>query len=77
MLGSQKDDKSKMIRIWAYAGTIPIMMAAGPAVGYLIGSWLDEWLGTGPYLMILFIVLGFVAAGKEIYNMVRKMNKDL
>jgi len=72
----QSDDKSQYIRQLALAGVIPIMMAVGPVVGFVIGKALDGWLGTGPYLMILFIVLGFVAAGKEVYDVVRKISKD-
>jgi ATP synthase protein I len=73
----QRDDKSQYIRQLALAGVIPIMMAVGPVVGFVIGKALDGWLGTEPYLMVLFIGLGFVAAGKEVYNLIRKVSKDL
>jgi len=72
----QSDDKSQLIRQLALAGVIPIMMAVGPVIGFVIGKALDGWLGTEPYLMILFIGLGFVAAGKEVYDVVRKISKD-
>jgi ATP synthase protein I len=77
VLVKQGDDKSQLLRQLALASTIPLLMAVGPLVGYLIGNWLDSWLGTAPWLMVFFIVLGFVAAGKEIFNMLRKLNKDL
>jgi ATP synthase protein I len=55
---------------------IPIIMVAAPLVGYFIGSLLDRWLGTEPWLVVVFIILGFVASGKEIYNILRRVNKD-
>ncbi len=73
----QSDDKSQLVRQLALFGVIPVMMAVGPLVGFIIGKLLDGWLGTAPYLMILFIVLGFVAAGKEVYGLIRKVTKDL
>lgn len=73
----QSSDKSQLYRQLALAGVIPIMMAVGPLIGYLIGNWLDSWLRTAPWLMVVFIGFGFVASGKEVYNIVRKLNKDL
>jgi len=72
----QSGDKSQLVRQLALAGTIPIMMAVGPVIGFVIGKLLDEWLGTTPWLMVLFIALGFVAAGKEVYDVVRKISKN-
>ena len=72
-----KDKKSSYIRQAGLLGSIPILMAVGPLVGYFIGSWIDDWLGTRPWFIAVFLILGFVAAGKEIYNIVRKVNKDL
>jgi len=53
-----------------------MLMAVGPLIGYLIGSYLDKKLGTAPYLMIVMIIFGFVASGKEIYNMIKRLQQD-
>jgi len=71
------DDKPQLIRQLALFGVIPILMAVGPLVGFVVGKLLDSWLGTEPFLMVLFIVLGFAASGKEVYDLVRKVSKDL
>ncbi|MGD1935427.1 MAG: AtpZ/AtpI family protein [Candidatus Phaeomarinobacter sp.] len=47
-------------------------MVAGVLVGGFIGWWLDYWLGTAPWLLLLFFFLG-VAAG--ILNAVRAANE--
>jgi F0F1-type ATP synthase assembly protein I len=51
-------------------------MAVGPLIGFFIGRWLDNKLGTEPYLMIAFITFGFVAAGKEIYGIVKRVSNE-
>ena len=77
MIKKKDEDKSPLVRQLALLGTIPVILVVGPLIGLFIGRLLDGWLGTDPYLMILFLVLGFVASGKELYNLVRKLNKDL
>jgi len=51
-------------------------MVVAPLLGYFLGSFLDEKLGTEPYLMIVFIVFGFVAAGKEVYALIKRSAKE-
>ena len=53
-------------------GTVPAIMVAAPAVGFFAGRWVDGRLHTAPYLTILGVMLGFVAAGREIYGLVKK-----
>jgi ATP synthase protein I len=55
---------------------IPVVLAVSPIVGYFIGHLLDRWLGTDPYLMIVFIILGFVAGGREVANLVRRATEE-
>ncbi len=38
---------------------IATMLPASTFAGYLIGTWLDRWLGTD-YLKIVFLILGIV-----------------
>jgi len=47
-------------------------MAVGPILGYYIGDFLDKKLDTTPYLMIVFIIFGFVAAGKGVYDLIKR-----
>jgi ATP synthase protein I len=48
---------------------IAFVLAVG--IGFLIGYWLDRWLGTSPLFTLVFFFLG-VAAG--IVNVVRTAN---
>jgi len=41
-------------------------------IGLIVGWWLDGWLGTFPYLTILFFCLGLGAAGTNVWRAVRR-----
>lgn len=72
----RKDDRSAGYRQIGFLTLIPIIMVVAPLLGYFLGSFLDQKLGTEPYLMIVFIVFGFVAAGKEVYELIKRSAKE-
>lgn len=52
--------------------TVPTLMAAAIFVGFFAGRWADSYFGTEPYLTLVGLVLGLVAAGREIYVLIKK-----
>ena len=48
-------------------------LIAGVAVGTFIGWALDRWLGTQPWLMIVFFMLGVAAGFYNIFRSARKL----
>ena len=74
MFKSPKDG-GRDLRSIGLLGAIPMMIGLGPLIGYLIGEWLDDLLGTAPYLMILFIALGFGAAVKETIKIIKEASR--
>lgn len=55
---------------------IGIDLVSGIVVGVLIGLGLDRWLGTGPWLMLVFFVLGSAAGVSNVMRSARKMEAD-
>lgn len=51
---------------------IPTLLIVAPLVGGWIGSWLDRRLKSSPWLLILGLILGFVAAGRETFQIYRR-----
>lgn len=47
-------------------------MAACVVAGVFAGKWLDQWLGTSPWLLIICAFLGAAAAFKAMYEMAIK-----
>lgn len=72
----KKAKKRSELRQLGLLGTIPMLLAAGPLIGFFIGRWLDSKLGTEPFLMILFLVMGFGAAVKETIKIIKEANRD-
>lgn len=48
-------------------------LVAGIGVGALIGYWLDQWLDTSPWLLIVFFFLGSAAGMLNVYRSVSGM----
>jgi len=69
-------DGGRNLRTVGLLGVIPLMIGVAPLIGYLIGNWLDGKFGTGPYLMVVFIALGFGAAVKETVKIIKEANRE-
>ncbi len=75
MVGKDNKEKIRLYRQLSLIGIIPAMLAVGPLIGLFVGKWLDKKLGTDPYLMWVLIFLGFIAAGKEVYRIIKKVSE--
>ncbi len=50
---------------------VGVELVSALAIGVFIGWLLDRWLGTGPWLMLVFILLGGAAGILNVYRMAR------
>lgn len=67
---NRKQDKN-LAQVGIYTA-IPAILIVAPMIGYFIGSWADGKLGTEPYLLIVGLIFGFIAAAREIHSLIRK-----
>ncbi len=51
-------------------------MAASVVIGLLIGMGLDRWLGTAPWLALVFLVLGAVAGFRALLRTLRAWQRE-
>lgn len=56
--------------------TIPMIFAAGPLVGYWIGSWVDGRFGTDPWGKVIVSLLGFVASLKQVVTIIQRSDQE-
>ena len=54
---------------------IAVEMAAAIGIGVAIGVLLDRWLGTTPWLLLLFFVIGFAAAILNVYRTAQELDR--
>ena len=47
---------------------------AATGVGALIGYWLDKWLGTEPWMLVVWFILGSTAG---FYSVYRRMQEGM
>ena len=69
----KKDNGNReILRALALLTQLGLSMATCVIVGVLIGRFLDRWLGTAPWLLILFSFVGAAAAFKTLYDIAIK-----
>jgi F0F1-type ATP synthase assembly protein I len=79
MPANKKPDKlwkGKNLRQLGLLGSIPMLLAAGPLIGFFIGRWLDSQFGTKPFLMLVLLIMGFTAAVMETIRILKEANRD-
>jgi len=67
-----KQDKKNIVRAFGYMSQIAITMAACVLIGVLVGMGLDNWLGTAPWMVIVFSLIGCISAFKAMIDIAKK-----
>lgn len=71
----KKEDKKTLMQA-VMASTIGYQVAFAPFVGIAIGVFLDFKLGTGPYLTIVFLIVGIAAGGLNYYRFAKQQQEE-
>lgn len=57
--------------------TIGLEMGLSVVLGLLIGNYLDRWLDTAPWMLMIFLMLGFAAGFRRLFSLARKYHKEI
>ena len=68
-----KKDRRAIMRAVALMGHMAISLVVCVALGIFIGSVLDNWLGTTPWFLLVFVVLGICSSFKLIYDLAKRV----
>lgn len=56
--------------------SVVLMLPSSIIVGLFMGYTLDRWLGTRPWLLLIFMVLGIVSGLLSLVRALSKYSKD-
>jgi ATP synthase protein I len=57
------------------ASSVGLELGISVGIGLLVGYYLDRWLGTEPWLMLLWLVLGLVAGFRGVFRAVNEADR--
>jgi len=66
---------SGAVELFYVAGTIGLQLVSATFIGLAMGYFLDKWLGTSPWLLMLFLILGIVAGFRDVYREVKRIQR--
>ena len=73
MHGNKKPQQNEFAKAMAHFLHISVSIIACIAVGIFLGWLLDRFLGTSPWLLMIFSFLGAAAAFKSIFDFAKKI----
>lgn len=76
MLFIPKGKDGKKYKDLLEIGTVGLEMGLSVVIGVLIGKWLDEKLGTYPWMLILWLVFGFIAGIRSVVRGVNRYKRN-
>jgi Uncharacterized protein conserved in bacteria len=66
---------SGAMELLSTAGTIGLQLVVSTFIGLAMGYFLDKWLGTSPWLLVIFLLLGIVAGFRDVFLEVQRIQK--
>ena len=61
------EDRRQLIKSLGFLSSVGISMVASTLIGLGMGYYLDKWLGTSPWLTLIFLGFGVVSGFRNIY----------
>jgi len=68
MPGNDKKQQNGFIRAFSQLSQIGFTIIACIGISIFLGRLLDNLLGTSPWLLLVFVILGIIAAFKSILD---------
>lgn len=74
---TEKQDRRALFRELGKYSALGLELAIAVVLGLAIGYYLDKWLGTGPWMTVVWIGIGFAAGVRSLYRAALRSGKDL
>ncbi len=70
-------DRTNRSRGMTYGLRMSTELVAAIIVGGFIGFMLDQWLGTKPWLFLIFLLMGFVAGVRSVLRTFERVQSEI
>ena len=68
---------ARWVRTLTLATSIPMVLLAGPLVGYLLGTWIERrWLQLAPWGSGIGLVVGVIAGARQAWMLIRQLQAN-
>ncbi len=67
----------KLMRMLGVLSTVGLTMVFATVIGFYIGLKLDKWLGTSPWLTVVFVLFGLIAGFRNLFVYAKRSQKTL
>lgn len=62
-----KEQRRQLIKSMGFLSGLGISMVASTIIGLAIGFYLDRWLGSNPWMTLIFLGIGIIAGFRNVY----------
>ena len=73
---TDKEDRRELFRELGRYSALGLEMAISVIIGLAIGYYLDKWLGTSPWMTVVWLGLGFAAGVRSLYRAALRSGRD-
>ena len=74
---TDRQDRRTLFRELGKYSALGLELAISVILGLAIGYYLDKWLGTGPWMTVIWLGFGFAAGVRSLYRAALRSEKDL
>ena len=71
-----RENRRKFIRSAGLASSVGLVLVISTVIGYAFGNWLDKKLGTAPWLMLVFTLIGIAAGFFEMFRIIDQISNE-
>jgi ATP synthase protein I len=61
------EDKRELYKSLGFLSSVGISMVASTFIGLAMGYFLDKWLGTSPWLTLIFLGFGIISGFRNVF----------
>ena len=70
------DDKRQLMKSLGFLSSVGIAMVAASFIGLFIGIYLDKWLGTKPWMTLIWLGFGIASGFRNIFILTKRAMLD-